>query len=130
MMSEGCASASWSPRRGVSSGKYADAELPGAAVHAGGPGGSAAVLHGDGLDVLGGGLGPALDITGIFDEDGLVYAAFTYQWLTDGAEINGATASSYTLVAADAAKAIRVRVSFTDDAGNDEELSSVATTRS
>ena len=30
----------------------ADAELLGAAVHAGGPGGSAAVLHGDGLDVL------------------------------------------------------------------------------
>ena len=29
----------------------ADAELLGAAVHAGGPGGSAAVLHGDGLDV-------------------------------------------------------------------------------
>ena len=37
------------------------AELLGAAVHAGGPGGSAAVLHGDGLDVPGGGLGLALD---------------------------------------------------------------------
>ena len=38
----------------------ADAELLGAAVHAGGPGGSAAVLHGDDLDVPGGGLGPAI----------------------------------------------------------------------
>ena len=65
--------------------------------------------------------------TGIFDDDGLDYAAFAYQWLAGDAEINGATASTYTLAAADAGKAIRVRVSFTDDAGNDEELTSAAT---
>ena len=68
-----------------------------------------------------------VDTTGISDGDGLDNAAFAYQWLADDAEINGATASTYTLVAADAGKAIRVRVSFTDDAGNDEELSSAAT---
>ena len=67
------------------------------------------------------------DTTGISDGDGLNNAAFAYQWLADAAEINGANASSYTLVAADAGKAIRVRVSFTDDAGNDEQLSSAAT---
>ena len=60
------------------------------------------------------------DTTGISDDDGLDNAAFAYQWLADDAEIDSATASSYTLVAADAGKAIKVRVSFTDDAGNDE----------
>ena len=65
--------------------------------------------------------------TGISDADGLDNASFAYQWLADNAEINGETASTYTLVAADAGKAIKVRVSFTDDAGNDEELTSAAT---
>ena len=67
------------------------------------------------------------DITGIADDDGLDNAAFAYQWLADDVEINGATASSYTLVTADAGKAIWVRVSFTDDAGNDEDLTSAPT---
>ena len=65
--------------------------------------------------------------TGIADDDGLDNAAFAYQWLAADAEINGATAGSYTLVAADAGKAIMVKVSFTDDAGNDEQLTSAAT---
>ena len=65
--------------------------------------------------------------TGISDDDGLDNATFAYQWLAAAAEINGATASTYTLVAADAGKAVKVRVSFTDDAGNDEELTSAAT---
>ena len=67
------------------------------------------------------------DTTGISDDDGLDNATFAYQWLADDAEINGATASTYTLVAADAGKAIKVRVSFTDDADNDEQLTSAAT---
>ena len=67
------------------------------------------------------------DTTGIADDDGLDNATFSYQWLADDAEINGATASTYTLADADAGKAIKVKVSFTDDAGNDEELSSAAT---
>ena len=66
--------------------------------------------------------------SGISDSDGLTNAALSYQWLSDDAEINGATASSYTLVTADAGKAIKVMVSFTDDAGNDEELTSSAVT--
>ena len=65
--------------------------------------------------------------TGISDGDGLDNATFAYQWLADDAEINGATASTYTLADADAGKAIKVRVSFTDDAGSEEELTSAAT---
>lgn len=67
------------------------------------------------------------DTSGISDADGLDNASFSYQWLADGSDISGATGSSYTPVAADAGKAISVRVSFTDDAGNAEELTSAAT---
>ena len=66
--------------------------------------------------------------TGISDSDGLTNATFTYQWLADDADIAGATGSTYTLVAADSGKAIKVQVSFTDDAGNAESLTSAATT--
>ena len=63
----------------------------------------------------------------ISDADGLTNASFTYQWLADDADIDGATTSSYTLVAGDVGKAIKVRVSFTDDAGNEESVTSAAT---
>ena len=57
--------------------------------------------------------------------------AVAYQWIaSDGAtdtEISGATGSSYTLVPADVGKTIKVRVSFTDLAGNQEALTSAAT---
>ena len=65
--------------------------------------------------------------TGVADEDGLDNAAFTYEWLADDTEISGAISSSYILAAADEGKAVKVRVSFTDDAGNDETLTSSAT---
>ena len=68
---------------------------------------------------------------GIADADGLANAIFAFQWVSvrDGADtdIAGATSSSYTLADADAGAAIRVRVSFTDDAGNAETLASAAT---
>ena len=67
------------------------------------------------------------DTTGIYDDDGLDNAALSYRWLADDAEINAATTSTYTLVAADAGKAIKVSVSFTDDGGNDEQLTSAVT---
>ena len=67
------------------------------------------------------------DTSGISDIDGLANATFTYQWLADEADISGATGSTHTLVAADEGKAIRVRVSFTDDRGNQETLTSAAT---
>ena len=64
---------------------------------------------------------------GISDTDGLAKASFTYQWLADDADIDDATTSSYTLVAGDVGKAIKVRVTFTDDAGNEESVTSAAT---
>ena len=72
------------------------------------------------------------DTSGIEDPDGLTRVAFSYQWLfsaftgTADTEIKGATASTYTLSAGDQGKPIKVRVTFTDDAGNEETLSSVA----
>ena len=66
--------------------------------------------------------------TGISDSDGLTRATFAYQWLADDADITDATGSTYTPAAIDAGKAIMVEVSFTDDAGNAESLTSAATT--
>ena len=63
----------------------------------------------------------------ITDADGLSNAVFSYQWLANDADINGATGASYTLVAADEGKAIKVKVSFTDDQNNHETLTSAAT---
>ena len=65
----------------------------------------------------------------IEDADGLSGAAFSHQWLSNDAEIAGATDASYTLADSDEGKAVKVRVTFTDDAGNSEELTSAATER-
>ena len=67
------------------------------------------------------------DTSGIADEDGLDNASFSYQWQADDADISGATGSTYTLSDAHEGKAIKVWVSFTDDAGNEESLDSEAT---
>ena len=67
------------------------------------------------------------DKSGIADADGLTNATHRYQWLADDAAIAGATGSTYTLADTDEGKAITVQVSFTDDAGNDETLTSEAT---
>ena len=42
-------------------------------------------------------------------------------------DISGATGSTYTAVEADEGERLKVRVSFTDDAGNAESLTSAAT---
>ena len=68
-----------------------------------------------------------VDASGIGDEDGLENAAFRHQWLADGTAISGATANAYTPVGADEGNAITVQVNFTDDAGNDETLTSAPT---
>ena len=67
------------------------------------------------------------DTSGIADADGLDNASFAYQWMADDSAIAGATDSTYTLDAGDEGKAIKVEVSFTDDAGNEESLTSAAT---
>ena len=63
----------------------------------------------------------------ISDADGLDDARFAYQWLRTDTDIQGATGSTYTAVEADEGERLKVRVSFTDDAGNAESLTSAAT---
>ena len=67
----------------------------------------------------------------IGDADGLSNVTYSYQWLandgTSDTDITDATDSTYTLAAADEGQTIRVKVTFTDDAGNGETLTSVAT---
>ncbi|MCY4633654.1 MAG: SwmB domain-containing protein, partial [Acidobacteria bacterium] len=66
----------------------------------------------------------------IEDADGLSGATFAFQWVSiDGgteADIAGATNTSYTLADSDAGKAVKVRVTFTDDGGTEETLTSAA----
>ncbi len=65
---------------------------------------------------------------GISDADGLTNVSYAYQWVrvSDGTEtdITDATSSTYTTLSADAGTQIKVRVTFTDDASNAEELES------
>ena len=68
----------------------------------------------------------------IADDNGLTNAAFSHQWVrsangTDN-DVTDATASTYAVTNADINKAIKVRVSFTDDDGYSETLTSNATT--
>ena len=69
-----------------------------------------------------------VDTSGIADAEGLTNVLFTYQWLADDADINGAIGSTHTMEEADEGKRIKVKVSFTDAADNEETLTSVATT--
>ena len=76
---------------------------------------------------------------GISDTDGNTQAeagdagyAYTYQWVrvdgTDESDISGATSMTYKAVSADVGKTLKVKVSFVDDADNDEgPLTSAAT---
>ena len=67
----------------------------------------------------------------IDDDDGMTTARFEYQWMsndgTTDTAINGATSGSYTILRADVGKTLKVQVTFTDDAGNLEELISTPT---
>ena len=67
------------------------------------------------------------DTSPIDDEDGLTNVSYSYQWIAGGSDIAGATGSTYTLTSSDQGQTIQVRVSFTDDADNQESLTSEAT---
>ena len=71
------------------------------------------------------------DTSGIADADGTSRATFRYQWIADDgtndADIENGTGSSYTLTSAEVGKSIKVKVSFTDDKGTSETLTSAAT---
>ncbi|MCP2041639.1 polygalacturonase [Neisseria sp. HSC-16F19] len=64
----------------------------------------------------------------VYDHDGLPAAgAIRYQWQADGADIAGATGSSFTVTAAERGKAISVKVAFKDQSGQNETAVSAAT---
>ncbi len=65
--------------------------------------------------------------SGISDADGMASSTFAYQWLADDTEITGATSSTYTLLTSDVGKVIKVRVTFTDELGYNESLTSEGT---
>ena len=71
------------------------------------------------------------DTSAISDANGLANVQYAYQWMrNDGStdtEITGATAQTYALTDDDLGKAIKVQVSFTDDHGFSETLTSAAT---
>ena len=76
----------------------------------------------------------AVDLTGIEDADGLANVSYSYQWvrvdadgLSNPADITDATDATYTLDDADLGTTLKVRVTFDDDGGNTETLTSAAT---
>ena len=67
------------------------------------------------------------DTSDIDDADGLNNVTWQYQWTAGGTDIAGATGASLTLTSDQVGQAIRLRVTFTDDAGNSASLTSPAT---
>ena len=67
------------------------------------------------------------DTSNIADADGLINVSYRYQWSAGGSDIEGATGSTYTLTYSEQGQTIQVQVSFTDDADNEETLTSQAT---
>ena len=61
---------------------------------------------------------------GISDPDGLDNVSFRYQWIAGGSDIDGATGIAHDLTSSEEGKTIQVRVSFADDAGYAESLTS------
>ena len=81
------------------------------------------------------------DTSAIDDEDGLTNVSYEYWWTASKTVVDentgtsfpvisvlsGDTSSTYTLVPADAGYTFKVRVTFTDDEGNNESLIGIAT---
>ena len=72
------------------------------------------------------------DTSGIADPDGLGAPGWSWQWIrvTGGGgetDVSGATSSTYAPAAGDAGRTLKVRVDFTDDAGNAQTLTSAET---
>lgn len=66
-----------------------------------------------------------VDSSGLSDADGL--GTLTYQWLRDADPITGATDTTYTLGRDDVGAAISVRLSYTDQGGTSETVTSAPT---
>ena len=74
------------------------------------------------------------DLSGITDANGLDNAVFRFQWARSSygrgfSDIGGATDSTYRLGTADLGSTMNVRVSFNDDKGNRESLTSHGTVK-
>ncbi len=65
------------------------------------------------------------DTSSLADEDGL--GEFSYRWLRDGVEIDGATSETYTLSQVDIGSVITATVTYTDGEGTVETVTSAAT---
>ena len=63
----------------------------------------------------------------VTDVDGLANANFSYEWRRDNQVIEGATSSVYIPTSSDSGAVIKAIVRFTDDHGNQEELTSFNT---
>ncbi len=100
----------------------------------GGGGGGSRNRRATGLPVISGfpEVGRDLDVStdSIADADGLSDASFTYGWIRELegriTVIPGQSGDSYTMIEADIDHTMRVRVSFRDDRGNSESLTSDA----
>ena len=73
-----------------------------------------------------------VDVSHLHDRDGLDNdhldnGTFSYQWFADDVEIAGATSFTHPVAATDLGKTFKVRVSFTDDRGTEETVTSIAT---
>lgn len=66
------------------------------------------------------------DVSDLSDGNGL--GDLSYVWLRNGAAIDDATSSSYTLTASDAGAKIAVQVSYTDGIGTQETVTSLSAT--
>lgn len=65
-----------------------------------------------------------VSVENVQDADGLTNPQYRYQWLADGAVITGANSASFTPLQAQVGTALAVNVSFEDDFGSTETLSS------
>ena len=69
----------------------------------------------------------AAGTSAITDGDGLTNVAYNYSWAAGDTTINGQTAATYQIRSSDTGQAITVTVTFNDDAGNAESLTSAPT---
>ncbi len=67
------------------------------------------------------------DTSAITDQDGMTTSTFSYQWHRDGTDISGATSSTYTPGQDDVDSALSVTVSYVDDLGGSNSVTSADT---
>lgn len=79
------------------------------------------------VNVIGNPIEKQVLIGGAIDADGTTGATFTYQWLSGSSKV-GSNSSIYTIQASDIGKAISLNITYTDAAGQFEDVTSIPTT--